>query len=533
MIALRRWLKVPNVSSRLLKADTSEPKIVVFASSSDMASAFRKKYEEDGVGTVIHLVTTDDAEASAEIVEAFEESHKSGIIVTDRSGEEGLNLSFADAIVHLDLPLSAARLEQRIGRLDRFGRRQGIIRHRILLPSDDDTSPWSAWYELLANGFLIFNRSISNIEFLLEGFEVQAFQTLLQSGPDGLIALAAEIRARIAEERKSQDEQYALDRIALAEEPVEDFIQALEGAEEDEGALERGVDRWLVDSLQLKKRPFAWPENDPFKFGVTNHTLIPRLPWQSKLGINDAQPLTWKRRIATKRSDVVLLRPGAPLIDVMERFTRWDDRGTAFVTYRTAPDWPGDLWIGFKLCFVIEPSFELSDLLTPTRAELAKSRRAQRYFAPRGHILYIDVNGDAVNDTSLIAILERPYRNEGRGSHPPDINLGSRPQLLAESIELSAFQRICLSVRDGARGWLTAQPDLIEQIATGVRLAEADRERRRNRLRRRQSAGDALARADIELIEAILPSIREPAIRLDAMGCFVVSQHAPKRSAHG
>lgn len=217
----------------------------------------------------------------------------------------------------------------------------------------------------------------------------------------------------------------------------------------------------------------------------------------------------------------------------MERFTRWDDRGTAFVTYRTAPDWLGDLWIGFKLCFVIEPSFELSDLLAPTRAELAKSRRAQRYFASRGHILYIDVNGDAVNDTFLTAILERPYRNEGKGAHPPDINLGSRPQMLAEIIDLSAFQQICRSVRDSARGWLAAQPDVIEQIAAGQRLAEADLERRRNRLRRRQSAGDAMARADIELIEAILPSIREPAIRLDGMGCFVVSQHAPKRSAHG
>ena len=42
-----------------------------------------------------------------------------------------------------------------------------------------------------------------------------------------------------------------------------------------------------------------------------------------------------------------------------------------------------------------------------------------------------------------------------------------------------------------------------------------------------------MARTDIELIEAILPSIREPAIRLDAMGCFVVAQHAPKHSAHG
>ena len=35
--------------------------------------------------------------------------------------------------------------------------------------------------------------------------------------------------------------------------------------------------------------------------------------------------------------DVDLLRPGAPLIDVMERFTRWDDRGTAFVTWRIVP----------------------------------------------------------------------------------------------------------------------------------------------------------------------------------------------------
>lgn len=517
---------------KTLKVETTEPKIVVFASSTDTATAFSKKYVEDGDGTAVYQLTANDADGYAKIIAVFKESRKSGIVVTDRSGEEGLNLNFADAIVHLDLPLSAARLEQRIGRLDRFGRRQGVIRHRILVPSDEDTSPWGAWYELLANGFLIFNRSISDIQFLLESLESQAFQALLQGDAGGLIALAADIRARIAEERKSQDEQYALDRIALAEEPVEDFIQALEDAEEDEGALERGVDRWLVDTLQLKKRPFAWPEDDPFKLAATNQTLIPRMPWLSELGLDDARPLTWKRRIAAKHSDVVLLRPGTPLIDVMERFTRWDDRGTAFVTYRTASDWSGDLWIGFKLCFVIEPSVEISDLLTPSRVELAKSRRAQRYFSARGHIRYIDVNGDAVNDTHLIAILERPYRNEREGGYPADINIGSRPQMLAESIDPSTFQKICRSVRDGARDWFAEQPDVMEHIATAGRLAEADLERRRNRLRRRQSAGDAMARADIELIEAILPSIRGPTIRLDAMGCFIVSQHAPKRSAH-
>lgn len=517
---------------KTLKVETPEPKIVVFASVVDAASAFNKKFAEDGDGTVVYQLTADHTANNAKIIAAFQDSPKGGILVTDRSGEEGLNLNFADAIVHLDLPLSAARLEQRIGRLDRFGRRQGVIRHRILVPSDEDTSPWGAWYQLLATGFLIFNRSISDIQFLLESIESHVFQTLLQAGTGGLSALAVDIRARIAEERKSQDEQYALDRIALAEEPIEDLIEALEGAEEDEGALECAVDRWLVDALQLKKRPFAWPEDDPFKLGVTNQTLIPRLPWQSELGLDDAKPLTWKRRIAAKHSDAVLLRPGTPFIDLIERFTRWDDRGTAFVTYRTAPDWPGDLWIGFKLCFVIEPSIEFSDLLTPNRAELAKSRRAQRYFSAREHIRYVDVNGDALSDTRLIAILERPYRSADEGTYPRDVNLGSRPQVLAEIIELSAFQKICRSVRDDARSWLTEQPDVTAQISTALRLAEEDLERHRNRLQRRQSMGDAMARADVELIEAILPSIREPAIRLDSMGCFIISQHAAKRSVY-
>jgi ATP-dependent helicase HepA len=518
---------------KTIRASTSHPKIVVFASSCDTALAFRERYDRWGDGTAVHLLGEHITEGSKEVIAAFKEPRRDAILVSDRSGEEGLNLSLADAIVHLDLPFSAARLEQRIGRLDRFGRRQGIIRHRILLPSDDETSPWGMWFELLANGFGIFNRSISDVQFLLEGFEAQAMRTLFEIGPCGLDALVVDIQARIDEERRSQDEQYALDRIAIGDEPVETFIQALEDAEEDEESIERGVNRWLVDTLQLKKFPFAWPEEDPFKLSLTKQTLIPRLPWQSEFGVDESQALTWKRRIATKRPDVVLLRPGAPLIDVLERFTRWDDRGTAFVTYRTVPSWDGDLWIGFKLCFVIEPHLEPIDLLAPTRAELAASRRAQRYFAPRREVLYIDINGDVVSDEGLIAILERPYRKESDGALITDINLGSRPQLLAEIIDVSAFQQACRSVRDGARRSLATQAKFVQQIAAGVQLAEADLKRRRSRLVRRQSSGDAMARADVVLIEAILPHIREPAIRLDAMGCFIIAQHRPERRVRG
>lgn len=518
---------------KTLRVDVDHPKIVVFATATALAAAFHEALE-DALHDTPCLLLIEGGEAvddDEEGVAAFAQAPDAAVLIVDRSAEEGLNLSFADAIVHLDLPLSAARIEQRIGRLDRYGRRQGIIRHRILLPSDEDESAFSAWQTLLADGLSIFHRSISDVQFLLEDFETRVLDALLITGPDALVGLAEEIRSQIADERKSQDEQYALDRIALAEEPVETFIQSLDDAEADEAALEAGVDQWLIGTLQLKKRPFAWPEEDPFKLGITKQTLIPRLPWQQQLELDDSQPLSWKRRIATHRTAVTLLRPGTPLIDVLARFTRWDDRGTAFVTYRTVADWHDDAWIGFKLCFTIEPSLDMADLLAPSRAELAALRRAQRYFAQSEEILFIDINGDAVTDPAMLAVLSKPYNGHGKGPGA-DINLGSRPHILAEYIDPAAFPAVCRRVRDGARATLSEQPAVLNAIIAATTLAASDLQRRRNRLQRRQSAGDTMARDDIALIESIMPSIASPSIRLDAMGCFILGRE-PKRSAHG
>ena len=518
---------------KTLRTDVAHPKIVVFATATALAAAFHEALEDelDDTPCLLLIEGGEAGDDDEEGVAAFAQAPDAAVLIVDRSAEEGLNLSFADAIVHLDLPLSAARIEQRIGRLDRYGRRQGIIRHRILLPSDEDECAFSAWQTLLSDGLSIYHRSISDVQFLLEDFETRALDALLLTGPDALVGLAEEIRNQIADERKSQDEQYALDRIALAEEPVETFIQALDDAEADEAALETGVDQWLIGALQLKKRPFAWPEEDPFKLGITKQTLIPRMPWQQQLELDDSQPLSWKRRIATRRAAVTLMRPGTPLIDVLVRFARWDDRGTAFVTYRPVSDWRDDAWIGFKLCFTIEPNLDMADLLAPSRAELAASRRAQRYFEQSEQTLFIDINGDPVTDPALLAVLSKPYNGHVKGPSA-DINLGSRPHILADYIDPAAFPAVCRSVRDGARQTLSEQAAVLETITSATTLAASDLQRRRNRLQRRQSAGDTMAREDIALIESILPSIASPAIRLDAMGCFILGG-AIAKSAHG
>lgn len=510
---------------KALRAEIDHPKVVAFATSGAFADAFHEALR-DSLDSVDCYRLGDPVDGSPDPLQpptaaSFTDATGAAVLTVDRAAEEGLNLSFADAIVHLDMPLGAARIEQRIGRLDRYGRRHGIIRHRILLPSDEDESPWAAWCDLLATGFSIFHRSISDVQFLLERLEAQAMEALLLNGPPGIQDLVADIGDQIVEERKSQDEQYALDRIALAEEPVETFIQALDDAEADEAALEAGVDQWLVGTLQLKKRPFAWPAEDPFKLAAVQETLIPRVPWRQELDLDDSRPLSWKRRIATHRPEVTLLRPGTPVIDTLSRFTRWDDRGTTFITYRSVPGWAGEAWIGFKLCFTIEPDIEIADLLAPSRGDLAASRRAQRYFPVCAETVYVDINGEAVSDTALLAALRMPYTGHRKGFRA-DINLGSRPHLLADFVEPDTFPTLCRAIRDGARRTIGKQPHVAQAIQAATALATQDLQRRKNRLQRRHSAGDAMARDDIALIEAILPAIAAPAIRLDAMGCFIL-----------
>lgn len=513
---------------RSLRVEGRCPKIVAFSTSLADASAFHTALLGTLEDCEVLLLSGEGTKGDKATVEAFTSPLASAVLICDRNGEEGLNLTCADAIVHLDLPMAAARIEQRIGRVDRFGRRHGVVRHRIMLPVDEDNSPWTGWSDFLREGLGIFHRSISDVQFVLEEFEQRVFRVLLEQGPGGVGTVSAEVRDAIREERRSQDEQYALDRIALAEEPVEAFIGALEAAEEDEAALQDGVDQWLLGALQMRKQAVAWPAQDPFKLRATKETLIPRTPWLEAFGLEQTPPLTWRRRIAAAHPEAILLRPGTPVLDLVERFTRWDDRGTAFVTWRTAPEWSNDLWLGFRLCFVIEPDLPISDMFAPSRAELAALRLAQRYFPPRTLTIHVDIDGVTVEDPTLLSILKRPYRSgDEHTQRVIDMNLSSRPHLLESVVDPVAFGELCRSTRDRSRTVLLADKSLSEAVSAAERLALGELARRRNRLRRRYSAADIAAQAEIRALESILPAIAKPSVKLDAMGCFIVSREPP------
>jgi ATP-dependent helicase HepA len=507
---------------RDLRKDVPHPKVVVFSSSTVRAVQFVELLGKRCDGAEVFSFT--NYQGHSKTVEKFLSPKLSAILVCDQGGEEGLNLASADAIVHLDVPFSAERMEQRIGRLDRFGRTHGIVRQSIFLAWDATDSPWRDWFNFLGEGLSIFNRPISDVQFLLSGIEREALGTFFDAEPGRLAGFVEATKVLLARERLTQDEQYALDRIAMAEEPVEEYLDAIETAEEDESALELGVDQWLVETLKLEKRPLQELGKDAFKLRANGDTLIPSHPWLRSFALDKDRPLTWKRRMATRHPEMTLLRPGTPVIDACERFTRWDDRGTAFMTWRTDTQWRGPEWLGFRLCFTIEPAMFLPDLLKPSSAELARARRAQRYFPVRSYLLHVDANGEEVNDPLLARIIRRPYKKAAQhGSLGADLNLASRPEILNTMIDPESFAALCRTIRDVVTSRLRGDEKLAVAIQRGVRLLEADIDRRRNRL----IAENDVTNQDLGELELLLPAIGAPSVRLDAMGCFIVSNTPP------
>lgn len=501
-----------------LARGSAAPKIVVFSSSSERASSLAALVPDAAL-----LVAGGDQGHAEAVLARFAAQGGASVLVLDRAAEEGLNLSFADAIVHLDLPFSAARLEQRIGRLDRFGRTKDAIRHRVLLPSDEDASPWAAWQRLLAEGMMIYHGSISDVQFLLEEIETQIARAFLHEGAAAVEALIPEVFARITAERSAQHEQSALDRIALAEDPAELLIDAINDAEAEEDGVESAVETWAVKTLLLRKRPCTEGVRDPFLWRTAQTTLIPKLPWRETFEFFEDEPLTWRRRIAMRQSNVALLRPGMPLVDVLERFTHWDDRGSAFATWRKHADWTGEGWMGFRVCLSVEPNVPEDNLLRPDPRKLAIARRAQHYLPPKYITLHIEASGEPVAQGPLNAILNLPYSNErAPGQRWVDVNLGSRPELFSSIIDPGQFSQICRSVREKALSAFCDSDAFRDQTSQAETVARADLERRRARLERRAAAGETID-GELAAAEAVLDAVSSPSVRLDAIGFFIVS----------
>lgn len=113
-----------------------DPKVIVFTRYVDTMNYLKKQIEADGrysSATILTICGDLNERQRMEVFKEFERA-KMGILVATDAISEGINLQHAAAqVIHYELPWNPNRLEQRNGRVDRFGQRKPVVYIRTMV----------------------------------------------------------------------------------------------------------------------------------------------------------------------------------------------------------------------------------------------------------------------------------------------------------------------------------------------------------------------------------------------------------------
>src|SRR5207237_4338739 len=98
------------------------------------------------------------------IIEEFRTDPGRRVLLSSEVGAEGLDFQFCDILVNYDLPWNPMQIEQRIGRLDRFGQQHPRIRiYNFVLEDTVETRIFERLYARIE----LFQHSIGDLEAIL------------------------------------------------------------------------------------------------------------------------------------------------------------------------------------------------------------------------------------------------------------------------------------------------------------------------------------------------------------------------------
>lgn len=123
-------------------ADAGKEKVVLFAQPVESVTALAR-YLEKTTGRKPALIIGSQKEGERlKEVESFRAKDGPQYLVSSRAGGEGINLQVARRLVHIDVPWNPMDMEQRVGRVHRFGSRERVIVDTVVVK---DSREWDAY----------------------------------------------------------------------------------------------------------------------------------------------------------------------------------------------------------------------------------------------------------------------------------------------------------------------------------------------------------------------------------------------------
>ncbi len=478
----------------------------------------------------------------------FETDHSRSFLVCDQQAEEGLNLQRGGAaIVHYDLPLDPWRIEQRIGRVDRIEARARITNIVV-----SDPNPYERrWLECLSDAIGVFNRSVAPLQYLLSESILRIHTRLLTAGSEAFEeerALLLNSETGVSAELRRIATQETIDSITVdSDEEAESFARLLECDESLELEGQASLDAWVTKRLQFDYQRLEpeigryihngdrtlVPLFDAFRTfeeSIDRESNLPRRIHQMPL-----IPMTFSRELAEAKN-VSLLRVGNPILDALVSFVRSDDRGSAYALWRYVPNADQSYTeLYFRFDFYIEADVEAPfNPTTEDNSNLLGSarRRADAVFPVQYETVWIDSDLGLVTDRERMSILHYPYSRHRRDDGGFDRNLNSdRWQEARSKLNVFDWAELCIRARDTAESHLTQSKPFLDKCRLAAQKYRALIEEKANILDSRLAHLEGPAKAselrtseiEEDVDQAILRGIEKPKIRVDSVGCVVIS----------
>ncbi len=171
----RRWAREtpePPVDSKFnvfretlqkVLAEDETTKVLVFSFFRDTIDYLYRQLRRLGVG-VLQIHGGFKVTERPGIIDRFRSEPNIRVLISSEVGAEGLDFQFCNTIFNYDLPWNPMRVEQRIGRVDRFGQKSAKIRiYNLIIEDSIESRILKRLYDRIG----LFQRAIGDIEAIL------------------------------------------------------------------------------------------------------------------------------------------------------------------------------------------------------------------------------------------------------------------------------------------------------------------------------------------------------------------------------
>ena len=223
-----KYEELKNILQKVVR--TEKKKIIIFATQIPTLHYLQHRLNLDGYGN--RLIYGDVKDRYA-VIKEFRHANNIDVLLSSEVGGEGLDMQFCDSMVNYDLPWNPMVVEQRIGRIDRFGQKSKFVYiYNILVKG----TLQEQIYGRLLDRIGIFRECIGDIEVILDLY----LEKNNIRGMDFMQYLESEIdRADITEEEVARK--------------LDSMQKALEQQKQDVEKLTKGLTESLTNDMYFKE----------------------------------------------------------------------------------------------------------------------------------------------------------------------------------------------------------------------------------------------------------------------------------------